>query len=119
MHMVEPVPIVYATHVKKAVPWNNGNGEYIRSGKYLEGEQASWETVVDVTQTRWLRIAQALGLPVVPDVKMRAQTSAGVAFAAGVIVVGTGRSWIVRLVMAGLSMGAIWENACRLRLKWR
>jgi hypothetical protein len=48
-----------------------------------------------------LRIAQALGLPVVPEVKTRAVMSAGVAFAGGVTWVGVGRLEDVSAVSVG------------------
>jgi hypothetical protein len=51
----------------------------------------SREVGVAVMHIRWLRIAQALGLPVVPEVKIRAERSAGVAFAGGEMVSGVGR----------------------------
>ena len=41
-----------------------------------------------VTHIWWLRIAQALGLPVVPEVKIRADRSVMDAFAGGEMVEG-------------------------------
>ena len=68
----------------------------MRRGKYLEGLEASREVGVAVRHIRWLRIAQALGFPVVPEVKIRAERSATVAFAGGEMVCGVGRELEVR-----------------------
>jgi len=56
----------------------------------------SREVGVAVMHIRWLRIAQAFGLPVVPEVKIKAERSATVAFAGGEIVWGVGRLLEVR-----------------------
>lgn len=47
----------------------------------------------------WLRIAQALGLPVVPEVKIRQEMSAGEDFVAGGMIEGRGREADVRRMM--------------------
>ena len=56
----------------------------------------SREVGVAVMHIRWLRIAQALGLPVVPEVKIRSERSAGVAFAGGEMVSGVWKLLEVR-----------------------
>ena len=77
--------------MKKPVPWKRGRGEYVRRGKYFFGLARSWGRGLEVTIIWLLRIPQALGFPVVPDVKIKAQRSDIVAFCGGEIVVGIGR----------------------------
>lgn len=95
-HKVPEAPREAQIPVKNAVPWKRGRGEYVRRGKYFFGFDMSREVGVAVTHIWWLRIAQALGLPVVPEVKIRAERSRGVAFAGGEMAVGVGRSLEVR-----------------------
>lgn len=47
----------------------------------------------------WLRMAQALGLPVVPEVKIRQERSAGEDLVGGEGMLGAGREAGVRMVM--------------------
>jgi hypothetical protein len=67
-HNVPPLPMALHRPVKKAVPWKRGRGEYTRNGWYFEGLLASADSGVEVIRVSRLRIAQALGFPVVPDV---------------------------------------------------
>jgi hypothetical protein len=89
----------------------------VRKGKYFLGFEMSREVGVAVTHIWWLRIAQALGLPVVPEVKIRAERSRGVALTGGEIVVGMGRVEESRRVMVGGRTGGLKEP--RLRVKCR
>jgi hypothetical protein len=74
---------------------------------------------VAVMHIWWLRIAQALGLPVVPEVKIKAERSRGVALAGGEMVDGVGSVDEVRRVMeASVGAGTL-SNDPRLRVKCR
>jgi hypothetical protein len=73
---------------------------------------------VAVMHIWWLRIAQALGFPVVPEVKIKAERSRGVAFAGGEMVLGVGRVEEVRSVIDG-SVGRKASKELRLRVKCR
>ncbi len=88
----------------------------MRRGKYFLGFDMSREVGVAVTHIWWLRIAQALGLPVVPEVKIRAERSRGVALAGGEIVVGAVRLEVVRRVIEGFGCGKA-SKEDRLRVK--
>lgn len=59
------------------MPWKRGRAEYVRRGKYFSGRCRSCESGLEVTKFWWLRIPHALGLPVVPDVKIKTERSAG------------------------------------------
>jgi hypothetical protein len=74
---------------------------------------------VAVMHIWWFRIAQAFGFPVVPEVKIRAERSRGVAFAGGAIVLGIGRVEEVRNVIDGSVGGRTASKEPRLRVKWR
>lgn len=91
----------------------------MRTGKYLEGFAMSRGVGVAVTHIRWLRMAQALGLPVVPEVNIRAARSLSVALAAGEMVVGVGRLEVVRRVMEVLLGAGTLSKDPRLRVKCR
>ena len=67
----------------------------------MEGLDKSRDVGVAAMHIWWLRIAQALGFPVVPEVKIRAERSRGEDGVAGEIVAGTGRVDEVMRVMEG------------------
>ena len=77
--------------MKRAVAWNRGRAEYVRSGKYFFGFLASCGRVLLVAASKKFRTAQALGLPVVPEVYMRNDTSSSAPFAQGASALGLGR----------------------------
>jgi len=77
----------------------------------------SWERGVEVTQIWWLRIAQALGFPVVPEVKIKTDRSTGVAFAGGDINVGVGKFSDLRRVMEELLGGVTFPKDPRSNVK--
>jgi hypothetical protein len=74
---------------------------------------------VAVTHIWWLRIAQALGLPVVPEVKIKADRSWGVPFAGGGLTVRTGKALGVRNVIDGSIGGRTAAKEPTLRVKCR
>jgi hypothetical protein len=91
----------------------------VRRGKYFFGLDMSREVGVAVMHIWWLRIAQALGLPVVPEVKIRAERSRGVALAGGEMVFGTGRLDEFRRVIDRSVGGCTLSKEPRLRVKCR
>ncbi len=74
---------------------------------------------VAVTHIWWLRIAQALGLPVVPEVKINAERSRGVPFAGDGLTMRTGRALEVRNMVDGSVCGSTASKEPRLRVRCR
>ena len=88
-------------------------------GKYFDGFDMSRDVGVAVTHIWWLRIAQALGLPVVPEVKIKAERSRVVPFAGGGLIVRIGREFEVRNVIEESVGGWTASKEPRLRVKCR
>jgi hypothetical protein len=88
-------------------------------GKYFDGFDMSRDVGVAVTHIWWLRIAQALGLPVVPEVKIKAERSRGVPFAGDGLTVRAGKALEVRNVIDGSVSCRTTSKEPRLRVKCR
>ena len=85
----------------------------------MEGLLTSCERGFDTTNPWWFRIAQAFGLPVVPEVYIRHVRSRGVLFAVGDGVDGLGRSSVLMRTVEGFVDGETFWKDDKLREKWR
>lgn len=93
----------------------------MRIGKYLDGFRVSFGNGVDTTRVMELRIAHALGFPVVPDVYMSTARSGGDLFAGAIAAMSEAEIWervsaVICAISAGISETELKEDILNVNL---